>query len=151
MHRFPGLLGAAGASVILFAACGGKVVVDAPSSSGAGGDGGASTFTTADGAPNPTEVTVSGVTTGSSGSCDPTYTCFAAISLDSLDPGQLCPGSDSAALHDALLQCACVDACAFECGDTACVGVDGSPSCKECVADPVTGCAEQLNACLEDQ
>ncbi len=141
MHRFPGLLGAAGAAVILFAACGGKVVVDAPSASGAGGDGGAST----------SEVTVSGVTTGSSGSCDPTYTCFAAISLDSLDPGQLCPGSDSAALHDALLQCACVDACAFECGDTACVGVEGSPSCKACVADPMTGCAMQLNACLQDK
>ena len=142
MSRVLGLLGAAGAVVILFAACGGKVVVDAPSGAGAGGDGGASTFTTADGAPNPTS---------SSGLCDPTYTCFAAISLDSLDPGKLCPGSDSAAIHDALLQCACVDSCANECGSTACAGVDGSSSCKACVSDPMTGCALQLNACLQDK
>jgi hypothetical protein len=150
VRRFLGFLGAAGALVVLFAACGGKVVVDAPSGSGAGGSGGASSFTTADGAPNPTEVTVSGVTTGSGVSCDPTYSCLAAISLGSLEPEKLCPGTTSATLYNALQTCACVDACSSECGSTACMGVEGSPICKQCVADPAMGCADELNACLAD-
>lgn len=151
MQRFPGFLGAAGALVILFAACGGKVVVDAPSTPGTGGAGGAGgedPFTAADGPPNPT---TDAVTTGSGATCDPAYTCLDAISLDSLEPEKLCPGSDSKALYDALIQCACTDNCADVCADNACAGFDGSEICKECVADSTSGCAGLLNACVNDQ
>jgi hypothetical protein len=149
VNRFSAFLGAAGAFVILFAACGGKVVVDASDTGGAGGMG--SSISTADGAPDTTSVVASAaVTTGSGGPCDPTYTCAEAITPPDVDPGKLCQGSVSAALYDAMIQCACVDACAFECGDTACVGVNGSPSCKACIQDPATGCLPQLEACAND-
>jgi len=152
VNRFSGFLGATGAFVIFFAACGGKVVVDASGTGGAGGT--STTFTTADGAPDPTTnvsvVASSSVTTGSGGSCDPMYTCAEAITPPDIDPGKLCDGSISAALHDALIQCACVDTCAIQCGNSACVGFDGSDSCKACIQDPAMGCAAQLNACAND-
>ena len=148
MNRSSGFLGAAGAFGSFFAACGGMVVVDASDTGGAGGTSG--TFTTADGPPNPTTGVFASVTTGSGGTCDPAYTCAQAITPPDVDPAKLCPGSLSAALHDALIQCACVDTCAIECGDTACTGVDGSPECKACIQDQTMGCLTQLEACIND-
>lgn len=144
MNRFSRFLGAAGALVVSFAACGGKVVVDASDSGGAGG----TSPSTADGTPD--VVASASVTTGSGGACDPAYTCAEAITPPDADPGKLCEGSLSAALHEAMIQCACVDACAFECGDTACLGINGSPSCKACIQDPAAGCVTQLEACVND-
>lgn len=146
MNRNSCFLGAAGAFVIFSAACGGKVVVDA---SGAGGSGGTSGTLTSTDATTDVSV-VSSVTTGSGGSCDPTYTCAEAITPPDVDPGKLCKGSISAAIHDALIQCACVDRCPSECGDTACAGLDGSAICKGCIQDPAFGCLPQLEACAND-
>jgi hypothetical protein len=141
VNRFSGFLGAASALVISFAACGGKVVVDASDTGGAGGE--SNTISTAD-------VASSSVTTASGGPCDPAYTCAQAITPPDVDPGKLCEGSSSAALHDALIQCACVERCPIECGNTACVGIDGSASCKACIQDPGFGCLPQLEACVDD-
>ena len=148
MQRFSCFLGAAGVFVIFFAACGGKVVVDASDTGGAGGT--STAVTTADGAPDASVVASSSVTTGSGGSCDPTYTCVQAITPPDVDPAKLCDGSSSAAFYDALIQCACVDTCAIECGSTACIGIDGSPDCKACIQDPAMGCLPQLDACVND-
>ena len=137
--------------LVTVAACGGKVVVDAPSASAAGGAGGTSTtLTTADGAPNTSAFVAVSVTTGSGKPCDPTYTCVAAITPPDIDTSKLCEGSVSAALYDALIQCACVDVCAIQCGGNACLGEDGSPSCTACVSDPVMGCSAQFTACAND-
>ncbi len=157
MQPYLGLLGAAGAFVVLFAACGGKVVVESSGASGTGGAGGTgSTFTTADGAPNPTNVTVgvstvaaTSVTTGTGASCEPTYTCAEAITPPEGDPGKLCEGV-SAQLYDALAQCVCVDACAIECGANTCAGQATSASCNACLTDPVNGCGNEFNACAND-
>lgn len=150
MNRFSGFLGAAGALAICFTACGGKVVVDASGSGGAGGTD--NTISTADGTPDPTSTggPSSSVTTASGASCDPAYTCAEAITPPGADPGKLCEGSSSAALHDALIQCACVERCPNECGDTACVGIDGSAVCKVCIQDPAFGCMPQVEDCASD-
>jgi hypothetical protein len=162
VKRFLGLLGAAGAIVVLFAACGGKVVVDAQSVSGTGGAGGSNnTITTSDGTPNPTTsvsvsasvsasvsvVASSSVTVGSGMTCDPSYTCVEAITPPAGNAGKLCEGTIDAKLYDALLQCTCADACATQCGGNVCVGFAPGANCNACLQDPVAGCGKQLKAC----
>lgn len=145
------------------AACGGKVVVEADTATGTGGAGGtATTITTADGAPNPTTnvsasasvsvsvavVSSSAVTTGSGmGGCDPGYTCAEAITPPG-DPANLCDGTVAAKLYDGLVQCICVDACQIECAGNICSGDDLSPSCKTCITDPMLGCGQAFNECI---
>jgi hypothetical protein len=141
------------------AACGGKVVVDAGTSSGAGGAGGtASTVSTADGQDPTTDVATSvvsvgpssSVTTGTGMSCDPNYTCAEALTGSDGDPSKLCDGTLAAKLYDVLVQCICADVCAIECGNNACAGDEASTPCKTCIGDPAQGCGNQFNDCANN-
>lgn len=158
MQRFLGLVGAAGASLVVFAACGGKVVVESSGAAGTGGAGGTpSAFTTADGAPDPSTsvavVAVSAVAstsvttgTGTSG-CDPSYTCAEAITPTDGDPNKLCYNTLSGNMYYALVQCLCVDKCAIQCAASACAGFDPSATCKVCLQDTVNGCGAPFADC----
>ena len=150
MQRFLGLFGASGALVVLFAACGGKVVVDA--ANGTGGDGGAggeSTTTVYDGpfvSVGPSAVS-SGVTTGSGMSC---ATCSQALTEPDVDPSMICSGT-SDALFEELLSCVCDGLCAGVCDNNACMGLPTSDMCNACIIDSSTGCGFELNNCPDDQ
>jgi hypothetical protein len=154
LQRYLGLFGASGALVVLFAACGGKVVVDAPSATGGGngGAGGESSSTIYDGpfsAVGPSAVSVvasSGVTTGSGMSC---VTCSQALTDPDADPGNLCQAL-SAPLYNELFGCVCKGLCAKVCGANACMGQAPSDTCSACVSDTSLGCGFELNNCLDD-
>lgn len=146
------ILFALGLVAITIAACGGKVVVESSGASGTGGAGGTpSSFTTADGAPDPsTNVAVGATSVGTgTGACDPTYTCAEAITPPEGDPAHLCEGP-SAMLYDAFAQCVCVDSCAVECGANTCAGLATTATCQACLADAVNGCGNQFSACAND-
>jgi hypothetical protein len=150
-------------AIVPVTACGGKVVVDASNSPGAGGAGGAPIVmvSTSDGPPNPTTngivsvavgSTSNAVTVGAGGApgCGPTYKCAEAITPPDGDPSKLCPGSDSEALYEELLKCICSGSCAMQCGANLCIGDDASASCNQCVFDTAIGCGIEFNDCAND-
>jgi hypothetical protein len=135
----------ASVGVVLAAACGGKVVVDA--TGGAGGIGGAST--TASTTATTTAVTVgcgtvaSGV--GGNGSTSNCETCNTFLTSGPNGQG-LCGASQG--LFDALRNCACSsNSCITECGASLCENAASSADCTSCV---MTSCTSQQDACLGD-
>jgi hypothetical protein len=154
------ILLALGLVAVTIAACGGKVVVESSGAAGTGGAGGTpSSFTTADGAPDPsTNVAVVGVsavastsaTTGTGTSdCDPTYTCAEAITTPEGDPTKFCDNTLSYKVYYGLMQCLCVDKykCAVQCAASACAGLMPGPTCMLCLQDTVNGCGASFADC----
>jgi hypothetical protein len=156
VQRFPCLVAAAGAALVLFAACGGKVVVESPGATGGGGGaGGAGDGSTGsmvfDGpfsavAVGPTsagQVGSSGVTVGSGPSC---VSCAQAASQLAVNANDICP--EAAPLYNDLFACACAGACATQCSATACIGQATPDVCSNCLGDPGQGCGLELKKCL---
>ncbi len=155
------VLFALGLVAITLAACGGKVVVESSGASGTGGAGGTpSSFTTADGAPDPSTsvavVAVSAVAstsvttgTGTTG-CDPTYTCAEAITPPEGDPNKLCDNTLSGKAYFGFVQCLCVDKCAVQCAASACAGLMPAPTCVTCLQDPMAGCGIPFADCANN-
>lgn len=159
MQRLLGLLGAAGACVVLFAACGGKVVVESSGATGAGNGGGGgaggSSGTQLDGpfsavavgVTSAGPVTSAAVTTGS-GAC---VSCSVAANgpIGGVTP-TICPGADK--LYNDLFVCACAasGACATQCSATACIGQATPDVCTACLNDPGIGCGIELKNCLNN-
>jgi hypothetical protein len=141
----------ASVGVVLAAACGGKVVVDA--TSGAGGIGGASTTSTTASTTATTAVTVgcgtpaSGTSTGTgvggNGSTSDCESCNAFIS--SGPNGQsLCGAAQG--IFDALRTCACQSGtCLTQCATDLCENAEPSSNCTSCL---MSSCVSQQEACL---
>ena len=156
MQRLLGLLGAAGASVVFFVACGGKVVVESSGATGAGngGAGGSSSSqldgpfsAVAVGVTSAGPVTSVSVTTGSGMSCT---TCSAAAANPLIMPDNLCPAAQT--LYKDLFVCACAasGACSTQCSATACIGQATPDVCTSCLNDPGIGCGVELKNCLNN-
>lgn len=155
MQRFPDLVVAAGASLVVFAACGGKVVVESSGASGSGGAGGSSTASAVLDGPfsavavvavastSAGDVGSSGITTGSGMSC---VSCAQAATDLAVTTSDVCPGAQP--LYDDLFACACAGACATQCSATACIGQATPDVCTKCLGDPEGGCGAQLQKCL---
>ncbi|MEP7122750.1 MAG: hypothetical protein ABJE95_17630 [Byssovorax sp.] len=159
MERFLGLLGAAGASLVLFAACGGKVVVDSTGAtsgdSTTGGNGGAGGFSSASALDGPfsaaavTSVVAVGVTSGgTTGSGMPCIQCAAAAMNPAVNTADICP--DAVGLYKDLFACMCAGPCATQCSANVCIGQVMSGQCSACVANTGDGCGVQLGSCLSD-
>ena len=88
------------------------------------------------------------VGSGAGGGCDMALTCADAVSDPKSDPATLC--QDSGVLYDALAECTCTGACAADCGDNLCMGLDVSGACQNCVLDTVQGCGKEFNDCSND-
>lgn len=160
MQSYPRLLGAAGAAVVLIAACGGKVVVESTGATsgdsttgGNGGAGGVSSASAPDGPFSAVAVGVTsagqvgstGITTGSGMSCLP---CAKAAMDPAVNTGDICP--DAVPLYKDLFGCMCAGACATQCSANICIGQAMSGQCSACVANVGDGCGFQLDNCLSD-
>ena len=157
MQRWLGLLGAAGAGVVLFAACGGKVVVESSGATGAGNGGaggaGGSTSTQLDGpfsaiavgVTSTAAVTTAAVTAGSGASC---VSCNMAASGPINMVAKLCPAAENP--YNDLFVCACAasGACPTQCSATMCIGEATSNGCIKCLNEPGMGCGVELKNCL---
>lgn len=140
----PSLLVTTLAVAILFIACGGKVVVEAPGASGDGGAGGSTAAappSTSDGATNPTNAT----STGTAMTCS-TQGCYNAIT-NPIPPGLLCDDVAEKA-YTAFKSCVCADTCQSSCAANDCIGMPISPPCKACIEDAVNGCGKELDFCV---
>jgi hypothetical protein len=68
--------------------------------------------------------------------------------LQSGDPGNgFCPGSEE--LYNQIVNCICLEDCAMPC-ETACNGQEFLPECEMCIYDPMVGCGNDLDKCLND-
>jgi hypothetical protein len=66
------------------------------------------------------------------------------------DPALLCTMNgppSSTEIFDGLVDCLCVSGCAAECGDNACMGMDGDMACQTCAFN---ACGGEVQACLQD-
>lgn len=134
--------------IVLYGACGGKVVLDEGYQGGVGGMGGAggaiinsanSAAQSGSGAGNSTGA----FTSAGSGTPIPCATCSEYISNSS---APLCPESEE--IFKLLYTCVCAGPCAMQCQDNYCNNPNQLvDSCAKCVFNV---CKNEFNACAND-
>ena len=122
--------------------------------SGSGGSGGDSS--TAETSTTTTSSTTVG--TGGSGGGGACISCSEYLADQTLDIETFCEDNGpptSGELFDAIGVCAC-SACASECADNLCTGLEGTTECNDCVTNAVLtpnasgGCNDEFVACSND-
>ena len=114
-------------------------------SGGAAGSGGAGGATAGSGGSGGTTTTTH---SGGAGGGGPCVGCKDRMGHPNLT---VCAGQSSS-LWQAYDGCSCQDGghCASGCGDNFCLGQAMSYACQQCMYDPVLGCGNEYNACLND-
>ncbi len=88
--------------------------------------------------------------TGGAGGGGTCATCLDYLSDPAVNAEDLCTDNgppSSADILAALEACTCVDACATDCGDNACQGLDATTACQDCV---IANCSNEYGDCSND-
>ena len=90
---------------------------------------------------------------GSAADAGTSSSCIGATCNEKLvdQSAQLCIGSDSKALYDAVWKCLCTGACVAACSESICKGIVANQDvCISCLADSDNGCGTEWSACGDD-